>query len=352
MVKEKDPSVYDLAVEYQDIGTRRRFFLYVNNKLVATVDDETPLPAYNNMGLFVRGSARVMFENIYALANNYSQNTGFAIDTPLNSAFQDKEVDVNEAFRKYAMSGMIQSTYLSGISALEPPKYNMYFEEFGTIMREAAYFNIKYDKAFPALYAKLSPTFNLIKGYTASGFIAGAYGAEFLIFNSTDTALSLDSSSGNYLRIQGITFTQASPQELTVDDYFSKRSDFSNPQTLGSNLVISPVKEKRDFEDIKNSRTTYGKKDFTLDTPYIQTQDDANDLMRWMISKIMKPRLSVGVKVFGASTLQLGDIVNVDFETKDGVLQISKEQRFVVYNIEYSNNGAGPEMTAYLSEVI
>jgi hypothetical protein len=116
--------------------------------------------------------------------------------------------------------------------------------------------------------------------------------------------------------------------------------------------VISPVKEKRDFEDIKNSRTTYGKKDFTLDTPYIQTQDDANDLMRWMISKIMKPRLSVGVKVFGASTLQLGDIVNVDFETKDGVLQISKEQRFVVYNIEYSNNGAGPEMTAYLSEVI
>jgi hypothetical protein len=352
MAKEKDPSVYDLAVEYQDIGTRRRFFLYVNNKLVATVDDETPLPAYNNMGLFIRGSARVMFENIYALANNYSQNTGFAIDTPLNSAFQDKEVDVNEAFRKYAMSGMIQSTYLSGISPLEPPKYNMYFEEFGTIMREAAYFNIKYDKAFPALYAKLSPTFNLIKGYTASGFIAGAYGAEFLIFNSTDTALSLDSSSGNYLRIQGVTFTQASPQELTVDDYFSKRSDFSNPQTLGSNLVISPVKEKRDFEDIKNSRTTYGKKDFTLDTPYIQTQDDANDLMKWMISKIMKPRLSVGVKVFGASTMQLGDIVKVDFKTSDEVLQISEAQRFVVYNIEYSNSGSGPEMTAYLSEVV
>lgn len=353
MAGEDNPTVYDLAVEYQDVGTKRRFFLYVNNKLVATVDDDNPLPVYNNMGLFVRGSARVMFENIYALTNNYSQNTGFSIDTPINSAFQDNEIDVNEAFRKYAMSGMIQSTYLSGLSSLEPPRYNMYFEEFGTIMREASYLNIKYDKAYPALYSKISPTFNLLKGYTVSGFIAGAYGAEFLIFNSTDTAISLDETTGNYLRIQGITFTQQSPQELTVDDYFSKRGDFSNPQTVGSNLVFSPVKKKQEYQDIKNSRTTYGKREFNLDTPYLQTQDDANDLMKWIISKIMKPRLSVGVKLFGASTLQLGDIVNIDFKTNEGVDQVlSLESRFVVYNIEYSNGGTGPEITAYLSEVI
>jgi hypothetical protein len=353
MTGEENPTVYDLAVEYENVGTRRRFYLYINNKLVATVDDENPLPIYNNMGLFVRGSSRVMFENIYALANNYSQNTGFAIDTPVNSAFQDNEVDVNEAFRKYAMSGMIQSTYLAGLSPLEPPRYNMYFEEFGTIMREAAYLNIKYDKAFPALYAKMSPTFNLLKGYTVSGFIAGAYGAEFLIFNSTDTAINLDETTGNYLRIQGITFTQASPQELTVDDYFSKRGDFSNPQMIGSNLVISPIKEKREYQDIKNSRMTYGKREFTLDTPYIQTQDDANDLMSWMISKIMKPRLAVGVKIFGASTMQLGDIVNIDYQTDSGVDQVlPSDSRFVVYNIEYSNDGTGPSVTAYLSEVL
>jgi hypothetical protein len=353
MTGEENPTVYDLAVEYENVGTRRRFFLYINNKLIATVDDENPLPIYNNMGLFVRGSSRVMFENIYALANNYSQNTGFAIDTPVNSAFQDNEIDVNEAFRKYSMSGMIQSTYLAGLSPMEPPKYNMYFEEFGTIMREAAYLNIKYDKAYPALYAKMSPTFNLLKGYTVSGFIAGSYGAEFLIFNSTDTAINLDETTGNYLRIQGITFTQASPQNLTVDDYFSKRGDFSNPQTVGSNLVISPIKEKREYQDIKNSRMTYGKREFTLDTPYIQTQDDANDLMSWIISKIMKPRLAVGVKIFGASTLQLGDIVNIDYQAESGVDQVLPlESRFVVYNIEYSNDGTGPSVTAYLSEVI
>jgi len=104
-----------------------------------------------------------MFENIYALSNNYSQNAVFALNTPVNSIFDD-EINATESFRKYAMSGIIQGTYLSGISSSEPNKYSMYFEEFGTIMREAATFNIRYDKAYPALYAKMSPTFNKIKG--------------------------------------------------------------------------------------------------------------------------------------------------------------------------------------------
>jgi len=290
MVTEENPTVYDLAVEYQDIGSFRKFFLYVNNNLVATAIDENPIKAYNNMALFTRGSSRVMFENIYAITNNYSQNTAFAVNTPINSIFGDTEINVSESLRKYAMSGAIQSTYLSGISSSSPPSYNIYFEEFGSIMREAASFNVKYDKAYPALYAKMSPTFNSIKGYTVSGFRAGSYGAEFMVFNATDTALSLDETTGNYLRIQGITFTQQSNNDLTVDEYFSKNSDFTDPQFVGSTLVSSPFKIKKDYEDIKLSRLTYGVKDFALTVPYLQTADDANDLMKWIVSKVMKPR--------------------------------------------------------------
>jgi len=352
MVGEENPTVYDLAVEYQDLGNIRRFYLYINNRLISTVDDITPLPIYNNMAMFVRGSARCMFENIYALTNNYSQNTTFALDTPVMSAISDQEIDVNESFRKYAMSGIVQSTYLSGISASQPPEYNMYFEEFGSIMREAAYFNIRYDKAYPALYAKLSPTFNKIKGYTVSGFRAGSYGAEFLIFNSTDTAISLDETTGNYLRIQGVTFTQESQHELTMDEYFSKNSDFSNPDISGSSIIKSPVKYDNDFKDIKVSRMTYGKKDFSLQTPYIQTQDDANSLMEWIVNKVIKPRKSVGLKIFATPILQLGDIVTVDYQDNDLVDQVSNvSSRFVVYNIEYAKNSEGPDMTVYLSEV-
>ena len=352
MTTEESPTVYDLSVEYKEIGNTRRFYLYVNNNLVKVVDDTDPLPVYNNMALFTRGSSRVMFENVYALSENYAQNTVFTVSDTIAQAFGDNLIDVNESFRKYAMSGVVQSTYLSGISAQEPPKYNMYFEEFGSIMRECAYFDIKYDRAYPALYAQLSPTFNRIKGYTTSGFYADSYGAEFMVFNSTDKALVLDDTSGNYLRIQGITFTQNTTHELTVDEYFSKRSTQSDLELKGDIVLTSPYVEKEKYNLIKQSRMIYGNNEFSIDAPYIQTDDSANSLMSWITSKLMVPKRSVGVNIFSIPTLQLGDIVNIDYKNKDSLNVIGNSlTRFVIYNIEYSRSLDGPSMSIYLSEV-
>jgi hypothetical protein len=349
---EENSTVYDLSVEYVDIGTTRRFYLYINNQLVKVVDDTDPLPTYNNMALFVRGSSRCMFENIYALAENYSQNTVFTVNQTLGQVFGDNSVDVTESFRKYAMSGIVQSTYLSGISSQQPPKYNMYFEEFGSIMRECAYFDIRYDRAYPALYAKLSPTFNNIKGYTTSGFYADSYGAEFLIFNSTDKALNLDETTGNFLRIQGITFTQDTTHELSVDEFFKKRGNLSDPELVGSTLTYSPLVEKSRYDEIKLSRLTYGKNEFSIDSTYIQTQDDAEAMMNWIINKVMVPKKSVGVNIFSIPTLQLGDIVTLDYKDNSGLDLVTLDSsRFVIYNIEYSRSIDGPSMTIYLSEV-
>jgi hypothetical protein len=276
----------------------------------------------------------------------------FTVNETLGQVFGDKDVDVTESFRKYAMSGVIQSTYLSGISAQQPPKYNIYFEEFGSIMRECAYFDIKYDRAYPALYAKLSPTFNNIKGYTTSGFYADSYGAEFLIFNSTDKALNLDETTGNFLRIQGITFTQDTTHELTVDEFFKKRGNLSDPELVGSTLTYSPLVEKSRYDEIKLSRLTYGKNEFSIDSPYIQTQDDADAMMNWIINKLMVPKKSVGMNIFSIPTLQLGDIVTINYKDSSGLDLVSQDtSRFVVYNIEYQRSESGPNMTIYLSEV-
>lgn len=354
VISQDENTVYDLAVEYRDVGSVRRFFLYLNNNQIATLDDPKPLPVTNNVAMFVRGSSKLMFENLYALANNYTDNSSVALDTVVSSAFGDTSITANESFRKYAISGMVQSTYLSGISPTNPPKYNIYYEEFGTIMREASYFNIKYDKAFPAIYSKIAPTFNSIRGYTVSGYFGGPYGAEFLVFNNTDTRLNLDETSGNYLRILGLTFTQASNSDLTVDEFFSKKSDFSDQVNTEGNIIDpqEPIRSKQQFYDIKLSRSTYGKNDFNLDAPYIQSQDAANDMMSWIISKIMKPRKSIGIKVFANPMIQLGDIVSIDY-TKDGVSQVAKPtDRFIVYNIEYTKSISGPEMTIHVSEVV
>jgi hypothetical protein len=304
------------------------------------------------MALFTRGSARCMFENVYALSQNYSQNTSFNVGETISKAFGDKNVNANESLRKYAMSGIVQSAYLAGISSQQPPKYNMYFEEFGSIMRECSYFDIKYDESFPALSAQIAPTLNENKTYTVSGFQADSYGAEFLIFNSTDQILDLASTSGNFLKINGITFNQATTKELTVDEFFKKRSNMSDPELTDTNQIISPFIEKEKYDKIRQSRMTYGKNEFSIDSQYIQNQDSAESLMNWIINKVMEPKKIVGANIFSIPTLQLGDIVTLDYKDSDGLDLVTAEStRFVVYNINYSRSPDGPSMTIYLSEV-
>jgi hypothetical protein len=72
--------------------------------------------------------------------------------------------------------------------------------------------------------------------------------------------------------------------------------------------------------------------------------------MKWTISKIMKPRRSIGVKVFALPTVQLGDIVKVDY-FENGINKGGND-RFIVYSIQYSKSEKGPDMTLYLSEVV
>jgi hypothetical protein len=350
MTNEKNPTVYDLAIDFSKQGKDVRFNLYLNDKMVGTATDSDPLQQKDGIALFIRGSARAMFENVYAVTENFSTGPSVNLNTPVNSAFGFKNPSSTVAARKFSLSGAIKDTYLDGITSKGENKYNMYFEEFGTIMRECAYFDIKYDKAFPALQAKISPTFNDNQGYAISGFTANAFGAEFLIFNTTDTVLSLDSGSGNYLRIQGVTFTQNSRHDLSVDEFFADKGDLSDPEYRNGKVYNQKYEES--YSDIKKNRLANGKKSFTINAPYLQSQDAANEMMGWLVGKIMKPRKAVGLEILSMPHIQLGDIIEIQYN-KDGISQVSDQStgRYVVYSIEYQRDQNGPTMTMNLSEV-
>ena len=351
---EENTSIYDLAVEYEDLanGNIRRFYLYINNELIAQVDDVDPLPKYQSTALFVRGSSKCMFENIYALSDNYSKNTGFEINNQISRTFSTRSITANDAIKKYALSGILQDAYLKGINTVTTPKLSIFYDEFGTIMRECAYINAKFDNAYPALYAKIVMAPDKLKEYTISGFQANAYGAEFLVFNATDTLLNLGTDTSNTLRIMGIAFTSDSSSELTVDDYFKKRSNFSDPELKGDAIVYSPKLEKEKYNNLKLSRLKHGRTDFNINVEYIQTTEEAEELMGWLLDKLMVPKKSIGLNIFANPTIQLGDIVSIDYKNNNGLdLVASTSSRFVVYNIEYSRSLSGPDMTIYLSEV-
>jgi hypothetical protein len=353
---EANPTVYDLAMEYVDVSpTRRDFYLYINQKLVQKVTDTKPVTISNpSMGLFVRGTSKAMFENAYALSKNYATNTVFDTNAPIAPVFGDRDslVNASEALNQYAISGAIQETYLSGINPSNATNYKLYYEEFGTIMRECAYFNIKYDRAYPAFFARIAPTFNRTRGYTVSGFTADSYGAEFLVFNNTDTVLTLDDKSSNYLRIQGIAFTQDTTNTITVDDYLKQKGDLSDPEFKQNGSVVSPDRFIEAYEKIRLSRLQYGKNEFSLTSTYIQDAETAEDILGWIIDKNVRPRKLVGLNIFSNPTIQLGDIVSVKYDNNEGIGLIdSNPPKYVVYNIEYNKSVDGPDMSVYLSEV-
>lgn len=328
-----NPTVYDLAVEYENVGSKRVFYLYINGSLLSVVEDASPLPEYNNMALFVRGSTEAMFENVYALQSIISKNIGETVVSQVSDVFGTGDIASISVLRKYGLSGFIQASYLSNISAGTENKIKIYFEEFGTILRECMYFNIRYDKAYPALISEIAPTASKDRGYTVSGFQSGSYGAEFMIFNNADKTIVLDESTGNYLRVLGVTFTQDTSQELTVDSYFKQLSNFSDPLIINS-IITSPVTAEKIFDTIKTSRQRNGKKQFSINPIYIQNEDMANDLMKWMVGKTLRERKTFTIDAFGIPHLQLGDIVQINYDLPDGVKITDETNQFVVSGIE------------------
>ena len=365
--ENNNTSVYDLAIEYERIsGTTLRFYLYINNILIKIVDDKNISTVFNNnatpevpssavfsrtsVGLFVRGSSELMFESLYALESLTAKDSNEIIVQSSN-IFDDNGITRSEALRKYSISGMIQSSYLENIKPGTPSKYKIYFEEFGTIFRECAYFNVRYDKAYPALYSTIAKTFTKDKSYSISGFYGGAYTAEFLIFNTTDKSIILDETTGSYLRILGVTFTQDTEQVLTVDDYFDRVFRNSIEKEYANLGIFNYNDAKKKYDDVRRSRSKYGNQQFTLESYYIQSEDDANKMMGWIISKTLRPRKEISLDVYPMPHMQLGDLVSIQYTLPGNIKYIDENKKFIIQEIGYSRSSSEIRNTIKMIEV-
>ena len=313
-----------------------RFYLYINNILIKIVDDASPLAVKTSCCLFVRSGTECMFENLYALEDITARNGNSTIIGD-SGAFGDQGVTTNDFLRKYAISGIVQQAFLTNVSTTNASTAKIYYEEFGTILREAVHFDIKYDQAYPAFYSRLAKTFTTDRSYTVSGYYGGAYEAEFIIFNAADKAITLDDTTGSYLRILGVTFTQNTTNSLSVDNYFGRISDFSNP-TYDQNQLVSPQASLESYNKVKASRTKYGRNQFTLNSMYIQSDSQARDIMKWLIEHIMRPRKTAQITTFAMPHIQVGDIVTVAYTMSDGVEWVDADTQFVVKEINYTRS--------------
>lgn len=348
IVPGENPPVYDLRIETQREGQGMRFFLYINNVYIGTAFDENvePTKITNSVAVFVRGTSKCMFEHVYAISNNPE----YLYTSNLNElkAAQETRDYVYDNIKNYGINRTIISEYLNTMKTTGFEK-SVFYDEFGTILRECAYFNVRYDKAYPALVAKVSNNINPLLGYHVSNFVPTPYGAEFMLFNTTDAPLVMDSSNINYFTITGITFTAESNEEVTVDDYFNAVSDYS--QYYSSGIPSNTSNIQNDLTTIKNSRSMYGKKEFSIEAPYIQDRDTAYNMMGWMIQKIKKPKLAVSIDLFSLPIIQIGDIIQVEYQANNNI-DIPYSSRFVVYASDVSAADGDISQKIYLSEVV
>jgi hypothetical protein len=370
---QETDSVYDIGVSVSKTSSSSWVFsLYLDNEQIKIVEDKEPINdgITGSISLFVRGSSQVMFENTYAMRRFLSKNemtitvdknltadeknkTAYTIGSFPNSVkvFDDTKVS-GISGSKYTLSPLVQTGFLSKLSTSSIPESQIFYEEFGSIMRECAYFNVKFDKAYPALTSLISPVPASLGGYVVAGYNSTPYRAEFLIFNTTDFVLDLGANK-DYLdnvSITGVTFTQEAARDLTVDEFLTEKSNYTSSY-VGAAKYTS-VEYKNKYTDIKNNRLLYGSKSFVIDSPYIQTVDLAQNLMNFVINRISKPRKVAAVRVFGMPIIQLGDIVSFVYDTTKTLPNTVSGNNFVIYASEYQREETGPSTILYLSEVL
>jgi len=350
-------SVYDIGISVSKNSDKSWVFaLYLDNDQVALVEDKQPIinNVSENVSLFVRGSSDALFENMYAMRRFLTTEeikTTIGVDKKQSLPIATKVFDDTKISgitgNKYSLSPLVQTGFLSKLSTSSIPETEIYYEEFGAIMRECAYFNVKFDQAYPALTSLISPVPASLGGYRVAGYSSTPYRAEFLIFNITDEPLDLAANKGyeDNVSITGVTFTKEAARDLTVDEYLTDKSTFIQP------INYNPEQFKKDYTNIKNNRLLYGTKSFVIDSPYIQTADLARNLMGFLIGKLSKPRKAVGIEVFGMPIIQMGDIISLSFDTTQTLPNSVSGKNYVVYASEYTRNPDGPSTRLYLSEV-
>jgi hypothetical protein len=73
--------------------------------------------------------------------------------------------------------------------------------------------------------------------------------------------------------------------------------------------------------------------------------------MDWLINRTLRPRKSMSIEAFGVPHIQLGDIVNIDFDLPDGYKFVDVDTKFVVTSISYSRAPEGPNISMGVVEI-
>lgn len=255
---------YDLDITVNYTTPEPQYAFYVNGMFIGSVH-ATFQPANENQGTFgpyIKGGSSVEFSRIYTSDGNNANTTP--------ASFQDTS------------SG---SSFSSG-HIFNLDSASLWVNEFAPQVRQVQKFEVDYS-VYPAISASIIST-NYWQT-RALRFTPGPFGATFYLENKSDETAVASGTSPN----------------LFEDDM--------NMTLMIHGLPVIVSSEERKTVKDKLSIKKYGLVELEVSNPWIQTDSMAQNMANLITEHFGSPVDVVDADVVADLTIQLGDIVDIDF---------------------------------------
>ena len=275
-----------------------------------------------NAFMFVRGDSQAIYENILA-----AKNTEFT-DT---KKFWDDDDKPSEYFIKnYYRGGIPPSKHF--IFKKDTIKFK--YKDFGRLVRQVKKYKIRYDS--PALGSKIIDISKVNPQYMILSNKFTPFGGEIVVANTSTTVIALSSDFNLPLYVIGTKLEELSSGEVSIQDFYEKIDD-----------------DGKNITDLSFNRSVYGDKQFSIDNRFIQNKSQAEVLLQWIIRNCSRERFKFNIETYPNPLIELGDKIKVYSKDRGYYEQNPRfgAKTFVVSDISYSVQNAGPTMNLSLIEV-
>lgn len=326
-----DP-VFELTVVIKQTSRGKKFIVRYGDTVIGSFldtgqrpnasDEKDPDPGPiingNDICLFVRGDSQAIYEYITA-------------------GVREIKLSDEQFLRRY---NSIDEQVKTGIIPLSQQYFyknnsvKYYYNDFAKLVREVKDYDIRFQD--PTFASTLIDVSAINSDYMIKSYRPTAFGAKLVVANTSAGPIILSDNTNNPLYIVGIVLEELSNGSVTMKEFYDQIDE-----------------KRRRVITREENKSVYGEQTFTLDSQYMQSLNQARNMMRWITRNCSRQRMKLDMEIFPNPLLELGDKVKVYDKTRgyNENNQLFGQKTFTVSSISYSVSNAGPGMNISLIEV-
>jgi hypothetical protein len=317
VAQQTDATVSTLNVDILINGSEITVFF--EGKKLFVANDPSPLPATNQVGMFVRDDSDAIFDYIYGSPD--LDSSLLLTNSPINNIPNSSDV-----------TRLIQRKFLSDSGAkLINTAHD--FEDFGNMVREARKFDVRF--ANPAFSTQLIELSKINPDYSIGNFKASSYGASFWAYNTSGSNVIIGTGSAFPIMISGMVLSSMSKDKIDIGSYLGETDS-----------------DERLNDTLEQNKKLYGERSINISGKYITNRKVAEDLAEWIAKNASKEKITISVDIFPNPLLQLGDIVKIFYKQKGYSINESGDKSFIIAGIDYGVQEDGIDMKLQLREML